>query len=185
MTTQKTDPKQGNPEGSTDDGNSDIDSLIGQYEQGTQQQDTQSQSAQQGSVPEGFEDVVNFARSFQQEKQEQAIQEVVKTVKGDYQLGDELVRGYIEVEASKDKTIADAFANRVADPKAWQAKQSQLMEGFKKQFPTIDEKATQDTNELMAAVAGSKETNPGPDQAPAYEKMSDADFRKETFNMGF
>lgn len=162
-------------------GASDIDSLLSEYDSGTKSVATKKEST---AEPGGeMNEVLSYIRQTQQRETESAINETVKAVKGDLNIGDDVVRGFIEVQASKSKAIQEAFANRVADPDSWSKYQKQLMNDFKGQFPSIDEKATSDTNDLLAAVQSSKQSESSSDEIIDFVAMDDSEFQKQLNNL--
>lgn len=158
-------------------GASDIDFLIKEYDSGTKDVTTETKHTTEKSGE--MNEVLSYIRQSQQRETEAAINNTVKAVKGELNIGDDVVRGFIEVQAAKDKSLQKAFAERISDPQGWEKYQKRLGDDFMKQFPAVDSKATNDTNELLSAVQSSKQSdNVGSDETPNYETMDDSEFRK-------
>lgn len=155
-------------------GAQDLDSILNEYDSKTRVEPKQS---------DGLESKVDHIyQAFQAQEQERTeadINAAVGTIKGEVDIDPDLIRGYLEVTASKDKDFAQAFQNRKSDPTAWNKHLSKAQERFNEMFSKIDRKATEDTQELVSAVTGSNQSKPRPEGAPDYSNMSDQEFQAE------
>lgn len=161
----------------TGTGAQDVDAALNEYEASVQPQ------SKQPNQPEGMEEVLNYIRSQQTNELETELSNVSEFVKGDLSIDLDIARGFIEYQASKDNDLKQAFIQRHTNPMGWKKAQEKLKKQFTNKFPSIDEKATNDTNEMVAAVSGSTNTQES-DTSIDYTKLSDEDFQKEIMKIG-
>lgn len=155
----------------------DLDSILNEYESKTQPQ------PESNELNEKVDKIYEAFQTQQQQETEADIEAAVNTVKGELDVDPDFIRGYLEVTASKDEEFKNAFLNRKASPAKYQQALGKIQEKITENFSRLDKKATQDTQEMVAAVSGNSQSNEQPEQAPDYSKMSDADFQKALENI--
>jgi hypothetical protein len=151
----------------------DLDSILNEYDSKTQPPQAESQANDK------LDKIYEAFQAQEQERLEQDINAAVETVNNE--VDPDLVRGFLEIHASKDEDFKNAFANRKANPQKYQQALNKAKEAFnervEKIVSKIDRKATEDTQEMVAAVSGNSSSKSEPEQ-PDFAKMSDEDFQK-------
>lgn len=160
-------------------GAQDLDSILNEYESKTRQEPPKSDG-----LESKVDQIYQVFQQQEQEKTEADINAAVTSVKGDIDIDPDLVRGYLEVTASKDKDFQKAFENRKSNPTQWNKALEKVQGTFNEMFSKIDRKATEDTQDLVSAVTGSNQSKPRPEEAPDYSKMSNAEFNAEMRKLG-
>lgn len=165
-----------------------LDSLLNEYQEENQsdknetQQTTQSkQKTQPTAQPDtDTKEVIEYVKQEQRRKYDEEVNGLATEVRGEIKVSDKIARAFIEAEASTDQAISNAWINRFQNPAAWNKAKEVLQNRFKEQFKNddIDQKATQDTQEMLSAVTNSSSSKKTPEQPPKFEKMTDSDFSK-------
>ena len=158
------------------DGIQDMDSILNDYESKTQPKQ---------SAPEGWDKVVSFIDEARAEKEARLAEETrveiesaYKPMAEEYGIDEDLAHGFLLAQADRNPDIAKAFESRKSDPAGWQKALESVKGKLAEKMQNIDRKATDDTNQMVAALTGSNKTKSKSDEAPKYEKMSDAEFNK-------
>lgn len=107
------------------------------------------------------------------------IGKLVKDVKGDLDIEDDLVEAWIDAQARKDARLQRAWLERDANPQAFQSIAKGLGREFaKRASKRIDPQATEDRAAVAAAVRGAS-TQRAPDTpSPNYTTQSNAEYRR-------
>lgn len=127
------------------------------------------------------ETVLSEAKFIRQERFQKDMDETIKKVRGDLpeELFDgPLVQAWIDSQATKDPRLAQAWANRNADPKKFGQVVTELGKRFSKYGKLPDKQATEDREAVTAAVRGASTRAPE-GKAPNYAGMTNADFAAE------
>lgn len=157
----------------------DLDSLLKEFEQPVQETKSDTKTE---TKPDGLEEVISFVREQKQaqlaDSSRKALNEAVKTVKGDLKVDDELVEGFLHARASKDQRIAQAWVNRDKNPQAFASVLKTLGKELSGKFADMpDSQVTEDRAAVAAAVRGAS-TKASESPPPDYSKMSDAEFKR-------
>lgn len=125
-------------------------------------------------------EVQQFQSERQQERVSKDIGQAVEVVRGELDPeADELVRGWLDVQAQSDARFRAAWQSRHADPVKW----NRVLKGMADQFATKYGKrfgrSDQDDREAMAAAvrtAGRHSQPTTPSEAPNFAGMNDHEF---------
>lgn len=131
------------------------------------------------------ETVLSEAKFIRQERFQKDMDEMIKKVRGDLpeELFDgPLVQAWIDSQATKDPRLANAWANRHADPKKFEQVVSALGKQFSKYGKLPDKQATEDREAVTAAVRGASTRAPE-GKAPDYSRLTPAQFQAEKDRM--
>lgn len=156
-------------------GAQDVDSILSEYEKGTTQQPDLS------SLTAKVDKVVNHFEAEQNARYQQDIDNSVSFIKeaGELKTSDKVVRSFLEYQASQDPDLQKAFERRYVDPAGWKKAQQNVAENLKAELGiNVDDKATQDTNDLVAAMSSSQKTDKQPEQEPDFATMTDEQFQR-------
>lgn len=174
------DPTQAVAEPTAAEGNAqgnDLASFLTEYENGTkpQTQPVQQQPAQDPNR-EVLAEIQAFRQERAQEKHNKDYASAIKAVKGDFDVPDYVVRGWIDDKAENNAAIRDIWINRDKNPAAL----NRLLTGMKKEFAGTQKKmpdpeATADRAAVAAAVRGA--STRAPEQKPVnLGSMNNAEF---------
>lgn len=162
---------EGNAQGS------DLESFLNEYEAGTKPQPKPVQQ-QQNTDPnkEVLAEIQSFRQERAQERHKKDITEAIKTVKGDVDIPDAFVRGWIDEKAESNKAIQEIWNNRESNPAAL----NRLLTSMKKEFAglnkkTIDTEVTADRAAVAAAVRGASTRAPD-SKPPNLGKMNNHEY---------
>lgn len=155
----------------------DLDSILNEYE-------TKTQPAPAKVEVDGLQEAVAFINDVKAEKEQSHIKESVNKIIGESGIDYDVAYGYLLAKANSDSAIDEAYKNSLSNPKEWEKVLSNLSGELKEKFPDIDRKATEDTEEMVAAVTGSKQSTKAPDESPNYSGMSNQEFQKELDKLG-
>lgn len=146
---------------------------------------TNKQSETRSDVKDDLQDVVSYVRSEietkQQERDSSDLASAVESVKGDLDIDPELVEGWLNARASKDKRLTQLWENRGSDPARWNKAVEALGRDFAKVMGSKpNSEISEDVEAVAAAVRGASTKNPEPtDDIPDnVEQMSGAEFEK-------
>lgn len=159
----------------------DLDSLLSEFDSETKDQSEQSDKGSE--QPTGLEDEDKaFLQNLKaQESRRQIDEEITKmksTLPEDVFIPDKAFRGMVEYMASENPKIANAFANRSKNPEAWAAVSKKLGADIAKEFQSQpDKKSTSDREAVIAAVK-SVSTSSQETAMPKFSEMSDAQFNE-------
>ncbi len=145
----------------------DLAAFLTEYETGTKPTPvTQQQpSTPPDEVKAALSEITAFRNERAAEKHNTDLAKAVQTVKGDHDLPEWAVQGWIDAKARENKVIADIWANRDSNPGAV----NKLLNGMKKEFAAeqaktakgrVDPDATADRAAVAAAVRGSSTATP-------------------------
>ena len=102
-----------------------LDALLNEWEGTSGEQPATTVAPQQNVTSNDLRDVVNFAKE-QRERQlkqefDAAVSTAVQAAKGDLEIDDRLVRGFLEVEYQENPNFATAWQNQQTNPAAFKA----------------------------------------------------------------
>ena len=158
-----------------DSAQDDLDTLLNEYDEGT----TTAQPAATNDLSKVTAYVERKEREEIAAQTEKDISGAVGVLKGSVDsLPERLLRGAIHDKAAEDDRFLNAYENRHKNPQGWNKVLGALGEELKAELMPVDQKATDDSNALIAAMSGSETKQPEPDTPPDYQRMSDTDFQK-------
>lgn len=158
-----------------------LESFLSEYENGTkpQTQPVQQQTAQPDPTKEALAEIQNWRQERAQEKHTKDLAEAVKSVKGEFDVPEWAVQGWIDQKARENKSIQDIWNNRENNPAAL----NRLLSSMKKEFAglqkkgTVDQDATADRAAVAVAVRGASTQTPV-SQPPKFGKMTNHEFNQ-------
>lgn len=166
----------------TDD---DLDTLLAEFDKGNEKSPDPAQPATAAPAATdqavANETVLSEAKFIRQERFQKDMDDTIKKVRGDLpeELFDgPLVQAWIDSQATRDARLAQAWANRHADPKKFGQVVTELGKRFSKYGKLPDKQATEDREAVTAAVRGASTRAPE-GKAPNYAGMTNADFAAE------
>jgi len=178
-----------------------LESLIKEYEGGTETPDTTEvkpepkleprPNADIGKVLKAVQPAVDFVKEIKAEKQQERFDSGVKNLMDFFaeeeklkELPDKLKRGFLEAHAQDTPDFKTAFDNRAKNPKAWETARETARDAFTELVSELPgSKVRTDVEAAMAAVDGTTEDNPVSEEGPSPEekmRMSDFEWRKYT-----
>jgi len=170
------------PSARTDD---DLDTLLKEFDTETTRSPEPAQPAPAAPAANDTavanETVLSEAKFIRQQRFQKDMDDTIKKVRGDLpeELFDgPLVQAWINARAEKDERLANAWANRHADPKKFEQVVGALGKQFSKYGKLPDKNATEDREAVSAAVRGASHQAPG-GKAPDFSRMTDAEFAAE------
>lgn len=169
----------------TDD---DLDTLLKEFDTETKSPEpAQPATAAPAAIDPAVanETVLSEAKFIRQERFQKDMDETIKKVRGDLpeELFDgSLVQAWIDSQATKDPRLAQAWANRHADPKKFGQVVTELGKRFSKYGKLPDKQATEDREAVTAAVRGASTRAPE-GKAPDFSRLTPAEFQAEKDRM--
>lgn len=161
---------------------SSLDELLSEYNTATTPQPAPQVAAPATPAPEWFtqakSEIDAWRTQVAQERETKDFAGAIKEVKGDLDVPDFAVRGWLSEIAEQNPKINEIWNNRQNDPKAAKKLLASLKNDFLKQgskIKGVDPQATADREAVAAAVRGTSTKAPEP-AAPKYGDMSDAEF---------
>ncbi len=180
-------------EANTTDSEQDIDSLLAEFDEKVETAPVEQPKAEP-TPQKGSDDdtavLVDFARTQMAAAHENAVMDTAKSIKGRDEtladLDDDVLRDLLEMRASRDRRIADAWNARSEKPGAWEAIEKSLAKEFgEKLGARPDPQLTSDRESVRASTRGMSTTEPpGSDEIPYRPGMSDAEFRQMKKGLG-
>ena len=160
----------------------DLNTLLAEFEKGTQPQPQPVQTQQQQQPDPGRQalaEVQELRRQQAEMKHQTDLEEFKKVVKGDLDLPDWAVQGFIDEQARKNKPIQDLWSNRDANQSAIKRLAATMHKELARAQgkPRVDQNATEDRAAVSAAVRGASTKTPAA-QPPNLGKMSDHEFNQ-------
>jgi hypothetical protein len=134
--------------------------------------------------------VLDEVRGLRTERQQETFRKdmdtTVKDVRGNLDpefFDDVFVESWMDAQARQDPRLAQAWANRHANPKQFQKVVDTLGRSFVKKYGNLPDKAaTEDRDAVAHAVRGASTKAP-PEKAPDFSKMSPGEFQAEKDRM--
>lgn len=162
----------------------DLDTILKEFEERpeaskTAQPEKQADTTNDPAVAN--ETVLEEAKFIRQQRFQKDMDATIEKVRGDLpkELFDgPLVQAWIDAQATKDPRLAQAWANRHADPKKFEQVVGALGKQFARYGKLPDKNATEDREAVTAAVRGASTKAPE-GKAPDYSRMTDAEFAAE------
>lgn len=158
---------------SAQEGGSDLDSLLKEFESGTKVADSPPE-------PKPATDPPDWAKEIQRRYIQDDVKKVTDEIFDGLEVSDRLKSAWIDQIAREKPGVSRAFLNRQNDPATW----NKVLRGLKpealRDFPNakkVDPEATADREAVAAAVRGAS-TKVAADPAPDFSKMSDAELSK-------
>jgi hypothetical protein len=170
---------------------SDLDTLLSSYDEQVARQPAPQPAIQ----PNGNTEIAAALQEIKTFRQERALDrdnadttKAVKDIKGELDVPDYAVRGWLLDRAETDRAIGQIWAERDRNPRAANKLVAALKTEFAKQHAAESKKpdpeATADRIAVTAAVRGASTNQAPPDKAPAYGKMNDSEWRAELQKLG-
>lgn len=160
----------------------DLEAILKEYEGASAPKPNAGLQAEEAAQTPQLDEsaVINAARKLEQfEKRQQAedFNRAVKAVKGDLPFTDDIVSGFLNVMAGKDKRLVEAYVSRDSNPQKWNSVVKALNNELRKQIEAIPNR--QVTADLQAAAASARSLQNKPPEAPVdVRNMSDAEFER-------
>jgi hypothetical protein len=165
----------------TNDAQEDLDTLLGQFDEGTSQPaSTEAETGGQQNVVTR-EEFAELQNTLVNQQYQTDIQSVTKVIKGDIDVpyvDDSFVETWLNTEANKNPKLAQAWASRHSNPDAFQKVTNSLAKQFQAKF-NIDHKVTSDMDSITSAVRSASTKGPEPETPRDWSAMSDAEFAAE------
>jgi hypothetical protein len=165
----------------------DLDSLLSEYDTQVKPQPAPAATQPQNDVVLQLQkEVENLKRSHVAAKERDDLTKVIKNLKGDAQVPDWAVRGWLSTVAEQNPGINDIWNNRESNPSA----AKKLVASLKKQWDAeqaknkpVDVEATTDKLAVAAAVRGTSSKTPE-EPKKNYGGMNNTEFRQELSKYG-
>ena len=144
-------------ETTTDTAPDELDSLLAQYDNGQKPTEPKAPDSETlGDLKESLNEVKVFAQEQREERRAKAVTSAIETVKGDLNMPDKLVRGWLEAEAQENPQVGEAFRNQGNPTSNWPKIAEALGRKFAKEMSEmkIDKAATEDRAAVEASVRG-------------------------------
>ena len=120
-------------------------------------------------------------------KDEADTADAVRKIKGDLEIPDYAVQGWLIDKARNDPRISQLWNERDQRPRDVQRMIERMKVDFAKEqakFKPVDANATADREAVTAAVKGASTTRAPAEPAPSYGKMTDSEFLAEKRKLG-
>lgn len=148
-----------------------LDSLLADWESG----DSKKEASTNAPDP----DVTDRLAALEGELTQKIIDtEIVPLIKGDLDVPDKVVRGYLAESAVENPKLNDLFRDRHANKAKFQEALNSVRDEFQKEMSVLKPKAAPKDNSLAAAVAAARETPPADNsfEGMDFSSMSDQKF---------
>ncbi|KKN09161.1 hypothetical protein LCGC14_1049440 [marine sediment metagenome] len=176
-----------------------LESLLKEYEGGTETPVTTEPKAETKPEPTPNADISNFAKAVKPvvdyvnevkaEKQQERFDADLKGIMTFFseadelkELPDKLKRGFLEAHAQEDPDFKTAFENRAKNPKAWETARESARDAFTELVAELpNSQVRTDVEAAKAAVDGTSEDKPASEEGPSPVKkmaMSDYEWRQ-------
>lgn len=172
---------------SAQDNTSSLEALLGEYDAAVTPPPAPAAAATQPPPPEWQQvkseiDAFRAERAAERERNDYA--NVIKEVKGDLDVPDYVVRGWLSHTADQNPRASEIWNNRDRNPQAAKKLIASLKSDFQKENrKSVDPAATADTAAVAAALKGTSTKAPE-EKAPDYGAMDNASFQKELAKFG-
>lgn len=170
----------------------DLEALLKDFDAATPKPATANPTPEPGpeldlkSLASKVENIDGFMREQNAQSFKRDMKTTVDEVRGDLDpsiFDDKIVQAWIDVQAQEDDRLSQAWQNRHADPKKFNAVKAALGKKLANQFAKMpDARATEDRATVAAAVRGASTRAPEA-KAPNFSVMSDNDFQAEKDKM--
>lgn len=166
-------------QGKTDD----LDSFLNEYESQTKQPEPTSERKAnadlESQVLELRTQLNSFVQSAAEKKNSEDLTNAIKEVRGNLDVQDWMVEGWISHQARTNPKINDVWNNRENDPTAARRLLSSLKTKFAgEQAKSPDRNATEDREAVAAAVRTASSTKAPEEKPPDYAVQNDGEFRQ-------
>lgn len=170
----------------TSDAQEDLDTLLGQFDEGTSPE--ASKEAETGGQQDTVsrEEFLQLQNSIVNQQHQTDIQDVSKVIMGDVNspgVDSEFVETWLNAQAGKNPRLASAWANRHANPDAFQKVVGSLAKQFQGKF-NVDQQITSDMDSVTSAVRSASTKSPDTETSVNWGALSDADFAAEKAKLG-
>lgn len=166
----------------------DLDALLKEFDQHDPKPAASSPKPEPGPEPDlkslasKVENIDEFVRGQNAQTFKRDMKATVADVRGDLDpaiFDDQIVQAWIDVQAQNDPRLAQAWVNRHADPKKFEAVKGALGKSFAKKFSKMPDKQVTEDREIVAAAVRGASTRAPEGKAPNFAAMSDNDFQAE------
>ena len=170
-----------------------LDQLLAQFETkpaAVETKPTESKVATKPELPTDLKDLADWARSERDRKDSETVRADIEKARGvirsqldeiGVKIPDEIMEGTIEAMARKDARIRVAWAQRGANPQAWNDVVQGMAKRIRKDFESLPNKeATEDKEAVRLAVRSASTRTPEPEalDAKKINSMSNRDFNQ-------
>lgn len=175
------------------DQDADLDTLLKEFETSGAGATTQTQPEQktgaddETDVAKRLQELESRQKQWEAEQNEakikQEVDALVANIRGDSNVSDRIIRGWIDQRARENPKLGDIYFRGSA--KERERLTATMAREFHKEFSgsSVDGRATEDREAVTAAVRGASTKAPE-GKAPDYSKMTDAEFAKEKEKLG-
>jgi hypothetical protein len=178
-------PAQPGAEATNAQAGDDLDALLSEFDTETRPS-TPAQPATAApaanDVKDASAEVLAARDEIRKERFQKDIKVTVSDIRGDLPADlydDDFMESWLDVQAKKDERLAQAWANRNANPQQFAKVKAALGKEFAKKYGKLpDRQATDDREAVTAAVRGASTRAPE-GKAPNYAGMTNADFAAE------
>jgi hypothetical protein len=144
--------------------------------------------AQADAPPPWAADIIAKHQQIEAVTTKREVEDLLKTVKGDLDVAQFAVRGWIDQKADEDPRIKRIFEQRHVNPAAFMQMADRMQKQFRKEAAAfaksrVDEGATEDKAAVTAAVRGASTKAPD-DKPPNVSRMTDAEFAAYKRSLG-
>ena len=159
----------------------DLDSVLAEFDEDTSDQSEQSDQGSEQQTTNNLEsEDLDFIKDLKAQETRRQIDEEMKKMRenlpDDLYIPERAFRGMVEIMASENPKIAQAFANRNKNPAAWEKASKAIATNIAKEFDSQpDDKSTQDREAVVAAVK-SVSTSSQESELPKFSEMNDQQF---------
>lgn len=149
-----------------------LDNVLSEYEESEKKPEPKDE--QKTEQPD---EVREYIRRQQAREVREDIDSAVKTVVGDSDMNDRVVRALLNDEAQQNPRFLKAWNERHDNPKGWGRVLKAFRSDIDKMFePKVDQAVTEDVAAVRQAVRGASTKAPDPDEVPDFRGKSDAEF---------
>lgn len=161
-----------------------LDDLLAEFDSQAESEPTPEPKVDQkvsaADLQAALREVQQFQSERQQERVSKDISQAVEAVRGELDPeADELVRGWLDVQAQNDARFRAAWQSRHTDPNKWNRVLKGMADQFATKYGKRFGKADQDDREAMAAAVRTASRHSQPtthSEAPNFAGMSDHEF---------
>lgn len=160
-----------------------LEALLSTYEQQAtpKPQTEQTQNTDLAATVRSLQDTVDaIRRSDADRRNTEDLARAINDIKGNSDVKDYVVEGWINAEARTNPRINDIWSNRDSDPQAARKLISSLKSKFaKEQTQKSDPNATEDRAVVAAAVRNASSNRAPEEKPPDFAGLTDGEFRQQ------
>ena len=165
---------EGTPEAAETGAQDDLESLLAEFEQS----DTPEAKPDSTTDDDLKAKVDRLEKKLDDTQNHQALQGVIKNVKGDLDVDEDFVEAWLTMKARKDPRNEEAYVNRHKNPEKFAKLEKAWNKELGQKFPKLDTNVTDDVEAVASAVRGAATKAPADDDIPDVGSMSDTQFEQ-------